>query len=79
MHLSYTHSTKNQKGRESKSPKKKIGRASYIRIFISVRSQPKLDFACILMNQYAQLWTKKKKLNGMTTIGTQTNQYTHVL
>ena len=32
----------------------------------------------ILMNQYAQLWTKKKKLNGMTTIGTQTNQYTHV-
>ena len=29
--------TKNQKGRESKSPKKKIGRASYIRIFITTQ------------------------------------------
>ena len=35
-YLRYIHSTKNQKGRESKSSKKKIGRASYIWIFIIV-------------------------------------------
>jgi len=70
--------TKNQKGRESKSPKKKIGRASKKPIKIGFYLLYTNIYQRILMNQYAQLWTKKKKSYGMTTIGTHTNQYTHV-